>query len=137
MRACALLYIGPKNRPDFDNNYYLSPILAPLHLLEQFPTTLIVCGLVYLNLILWYLLKIVNSERDPFVDDSLIFAGRLRKSKQARQADAIAREAVYLKKKEGAGLGLNVPKNDDDIYVEDPIINEDEDDWVHLRIVEG
>ncbi|TIA72140.1 hypothetical protein E3P92_02080 [Wallemia ichthyophaga] len=123
MRACALLYIGPKNRPDFKKDYYLSPILAPSYLLEQFPTTLIVCG-----------------ERDPFVDDSLIFAGRLRKAKLARQSAALQEQANYENSTEvrtpTGGLGLGIADIKDN-YVEDPIVHEDEDDWVHLRIIEG
>ncbi|TIB77548.1 hypothetical protein E3Q23_01317 [Wallemia mellicola] len=123
MRACALLYIGPKNRPDFKTDYYISPILAPSHLLEQFPTTLIICG-----------------ERDPFVDDSLIFAGRLRKAKLARQAAAMNEQNNFNSSNEMMtptdGLGLNIPQPKGD-HLEDHIVHEDEDDWVHLRIIEG
>ena len=44
LRAMAILYIGPRKQPDFDNDYLLSPILAPPHLLAQFPPTIIICG---------------------------------------------------------------------------------------------
>jgi hypothetical protein len=37
MRAMAILYIGPKENPDFETDYYISPILAPEKLLAQFP----------------------------------------------------------------------------------------------------
>ncbi|KFY46668.1 hypothetical protein V494_00391 [Pseudogymnoascus sp. VKM F-4513 (FW-928)] len=64
MRSMILLYVGPHNRPSFADDYYLSPILAPPSLLAQFPKTYFLTG-----------------ERDPLVDDTVIFAGRLRKAK--------------------------------------------------------
>ncbi|KKK26574.1 hypothetical protein ARAM_002988 [Aspergillus rambellii] len=64
MRAMIILYIGPHNRPDFNTDYLLSPVLAPEALLAQFPKTYIITG-----------------ERDPLVDDTVIFAGRLRQAK--------------------------------------------------------
>lgn len=64
MRAMILLYIGPHNRPDFSTDYLLSPILAPDSLLALFPKTCFMTG-----------------ERDPLVDDTVIFAGRIRKAK--------------------------------------------------------
>lgn len=66
MRAMIILYIGPHNRPDFSQDYLLSPILAPDSLLQQFPKTYFLTG-----------------ERDPLVDDTVIFAGRLRRIKHA------------------------------------------------------
>lgn len=66
MRAMIILYIGPHNRPDFSQEYLLSPILAPDHLLQRFPKTYFLTG-----------------ERDPLVDDTVIFAGRLRRIKHA------------------------------------------------------
>ncbi|KAI1266171.1 alpha/beta-hydrolase [Xylariaceae sp. FL1019] len=66
MRAMIILYIGPHNRPDFSQDYFLSPILAPDALLQRFPKTYFLTG-----------------ERDPLVDDTVIFAGRLRRAKQA------------------------------------------------------
>ncbi|KAG6831689.1 hypothetical protein H0H92_008332 [Tricholoma furcatifolium] len=68
MRAMAILYIGPHRSPDFATDYHISPILAPSHLLAQFPPLLLQCG-----------------EKDPFVDDSVIFAGRVREAKRARR----------------------------------------------------
>ncbi|KAI0328607.1 alpha/beta-hydrolase [Cubamyces sp. BRFM 1775] len=70
MRAMAILYIGPHRNPDFQSDYQLSPILAPDRLLAQFPPLLMSCG-----------------EKDPFVDDTLIFAGRVREAKRARRAE--------------------------------------------------
>lgn len=65
MRAMIILYIGPHNRPDFSQDYLLSPVLAPDSLLAKFPKTYFMTG-----------------ERDPLVDDTVIFAGRLRKAKE-------------------------------------------------------
>lgn len=67
MRAMIILYIGPHNRPDFSQDYLLSPILAPDSLLALFPKTYFLTG-----------------ERDPLVDDTVIFAGRLRRAKAAK-----------------------------------------------------
>ncbi|PMD45592.1 alpha/beta-hydrolase [Hyaloscypha variabilis F] len=69
MRAMIILYIGPHNRPDFSQDYLLSPILAPDSLLSQFPKTYFLTG-----------------ERDPLVDDTVIFAGRIRRAKAAVHA---------------------------------------------------
>jgi len=66
MRAMIILYVGPYNRPDFKTDYLLSPAVAPDNLLAQFPKTYFMTG-----------------ERDPLVDDTVIFAGRLRKAKEA------------------------------------------------------
>jgi acetyl esterase/lipase len=67
MRAMIILYIGPHNRPDFSQDYLLSPVLAPDALLARFPKTYFLTG-----------------ERDPLVDDTVIFAARLRKVKEAQ-----------------------------------------------------
>ncbi|KAI9249772.1 Alpha/Beta hydrolase protein [Phascolomyces articulosus] len=64
MRAMAILYLGPHATPDFESDYLLSPVVAPLDLLAQFPKTYMICG-----------------EKDPFVDDTVIFGGRIRKAK--------------------------------------------------------
>ena len=64
MRAMVILYVGPHTRPDFTTDYLLSPILAPDILLVDFPKTYFLTG-----------------ERDPLVDDTVIFAGRLRQAK--------------------------------------------------------
>ncbi|PBP15709.1 hormone-sensitive lipase [Diplocarpon rosae] len=67
MRAMIILYIGQHNRPDFSQDYLLSPILTPDSILSQFPKTYFLTG-----------------ERDPLVDDTVIFAGRLRRAKAAK-----------------------------------------------------
>jgi len=66
MRSMIILYIGPHARPDFSRDYLLSPILAPDSLLEKFPKIYFLTG-----------------ERDPMVDDTVIFAGKLRRAKAA------------------------------------------------------
>ncbi|KAL2688488.1 Alpha/Beta hydrolase protein [Phyllosticta citricarpa] len=66
MRAMIVLYIGPHNRPDFSTDYLLSPLLAPESLLVNMPKTYFLTG-----------------ERDPLVDDTVIFAGRIRQAKAA------------------------------------------------------
>ncbi|CAI4217175.1 unnamed protein product [Parascedosporium putredinis] len=83
MRAMILLYIGPHNSPDFSSDYLLSPVLAPDALLAHFPKT-------------WFL----TGERDPLVDDTVVFAGRLTKVKEA-VSEQKARE-----------LGVSIPKFD-------------------------
>jgi acetyl esterase/lipase len=70
MRAMIILYIGPHNRPDFSTDYLLSPLLAPDSLLARFPKTYLLTG-----------------ERDPLVDDTVIFAGRLRQAKRVRHLE--------------------------------------------------
>ncbi|KAL9622304.1 MAG: hypothetical protein Q9160_003315 [Pyrenula sp. 1 TL-2023] len=64
MRAMIILYVGPYARPDFTTDHLLSPAVAPETLLARFPKTYILTG-----------------ERDPLVDDTVIFAGRLRQAK--------------------------------------------------------
>lgn len=80
LRAMIILYIGPHNRPDFSQDYHLSPILAPDSLLALFPKTYFLTG-----------------ERDPLVDDTVIFAGRLRRAKAARHRQESASD-VRLRK---------------------------------------
>lgn len=76
MRAMIILYIGPHIRPDFSTDFLLSPLLAPEALLAKFPKTFFLTG-----------------ERDPLVDDTVIFAGRLR---QAKHNDFIQRKELGL-----------------------------------------
>lgn len=64
MRAMIILYVGPYARPDFTTDHLLCPAVAPEPLLTRFPKTYILTG-----------------ERDPLVDDTVLFAGRLRQAK--------------------------------------------------------
>ncbi|KAJ2754549.1 hypothetical protein GGI19_002313 [Coemansia pectinata] len=70
MRAMVIMYIGPNGRPNFRTDYYLSPIVAPDHLLERFPPVYFMCG-----------------EKDPMVDDTVIFAARIRNAKQKTRSN--------------------------------------------------
>ncbi|KAJ1722282.1 hypothetical protein LPJ53_003295 [Coemansia erecta] len=65
MRAMIIMYVGPNGRPNFRTDYYLSPLVAPDHLLERFPPVYFMCG-----------------EKDPMVDDTVLFAARIRMAKQ-------------------------------------------------------
>ena len=73
MRAMAILYLSNRN-PDFSTDYQVSPIMTPSEVLSRFPRVLMHCG-----------------EKDPFVDDTIIFAGRLRESKRARLRELSAK----------------------------------------------
>ncbi|KAF8705916.1 Alpha beta-hydrolase, partial [Rhizoctonia solani] len=100
MRAMAILYIGPKNNPDFKTDYRISPLLAPSALLAEFPPLLMTCG-----------------EKDPFVDDTVVFAGRIR-------------EAKRMKKREGSRFGEGLRMSKKETEAEDR-------EWVHMHIFEG
>ncbi|KAL1921874.1 uncharacterized protein VTP21DRAFT_10516 [Calcarisporiella thermophila] len=64
VRALTILYVGPNTPSDIFGDYHFAPLHAPLELLQEFPRTFIFCG-----------------EMDPLVDDSVIFAGRIREAK--------------------------------------------------------
>ncbi|KAF2796818.1 alpha/beta-hydrolase [Melanomma pulvis-pyrius CBS 109.77] len=96
MRAMIILYIGPHIRPDFSTDFLLSPLLAPESLLAKFPRTWMLTG-----------------ERDPLVDDTVIFAGRLRQAKRA--------EWVY-----GKEMGLDWARGEFR-----------EEDWVNVDLIPG
>src|ERR1700761_6805041 len=119
MRAMAILYVGPHQNPDFESDYHLSPILAPHTLLEKFPPVLLMCG-----------------EKDPFVDDSVIFAGRLREAKRAKRA-----QIQQARRKRGAlGESLRMsptrePSNSGSD--ENLLLAQSEEDWVQLEVIEG
>ncbi|KEP55388.1 alpha/beta-hydrolase [Rhizoctonia solani 123E] len=100
MRAMAILYIGPKSNPDFKTDYRISPLLAPSSLLAEFPPLLMTCG-----------------EKDPFVDDTVVFAGRIR-------------EAKRMKKREGSRFGESLRMSKNESEAEDR-------EWVHMHIYEG
>ncbi|RCH86716.1 hypothetical protein CU098_006540, partial [Rhizopus stolonifer] len=70
LRAMAILYLGPHASPDFESDYLLSPVHAPEDLLAQFPMTYMICG-----------------EKDPLVDDTVIFAGRIRQARKKYRQD--------------------------------------------------
>ncbi|KAH9931067.1 alpha/beta-hydrolase [Epithele typhae] len=122
MRAMAILYIGPHRNPDFQSDYQLSPILAPDHLLAQFPPLLMSCG-----------------EKDPFVDDTLIFAGRVREAKRARRAEL---ERIIAGKSSQFGEQLRMSSSFREVgggsdlralrRERDRLASETEEDWVRM-----
>ena len=124
MRAMAILYIGPHRNPDFATDYHLSPIKAPSHLLAQFPPILMACG-----------------EKDPFVDDTLVFAGRVRAAKRARRAELDAALAGKSAKPIESFLPASMK---DDLSQEeavrvlrrerDLLVSQGDEDWVTMQI---
>ncbi|KZV74437.1 alpha/beta-hydrolase [Peniophora sp. CONT] len=113
MRAMAILYIGPHRNPDFASDYHISPILAPARLLAQFPPLLMQCG-----------------EKDPFVDDTIIFAGRVREAKRKRKG-----ELRHLIAERRAGPAFR--RSEDLMKLEDELETleaSEEDDWVQMCI---
>ncbi|GAA5862962.1 hypothetical protein JCM8547_003634 [Rhodosporidiobolus lusitaniae] len=112
-RAMALLYIGPRNAPDLHSDYHISPIFTPPNLLAQFPPVFISCG-----------------ERDPFVDDTVIFAGKLREAKEARKLELLARESRH-------GESLRMSSGGPSSASRDPLLDESEEDWVQTSIIAG
>ncbi|OAX83690.1 hypothetical protein ACJ72_01955, partial [Emergomyces africanus] len=93
MRAMIILYIGPYNRPDISTDFLLSPLLAPEALLARFPKTYLLTG-----------------ERDPLVDDTVIFAGRIRQAKlrrfQERQELGLEKSKVEFNEKAHVEVSL-------------------------------
>jgi acetyl esterase/lipase len=58
LRGMALMYLAESPlKPDFENDFYLSPLVAPNTILALFPKTYLICG-----------------EKDPLVDDTGMFA---------------------------------------------------------------
>ncbi|KAK7005743.1 Alpha/Beta hydrolase protein [Favolaschia claudopus] len=120
MRAMAILYIGPHRNPDFATDYHISPILAPPHILAQFPPILMQCG-----------------EKDPLVDDTVIFAGRVREAKRARKVEldlAISGKSARF----GESLRMSTTETPVDIAAlkmeRDRLNRLSEEDWVQLVI---
>lgn len=118
MRAMAILYIGPKENPDFETDYYISPILAPEKLLARFPRVFFISG-----------------EKDPFVDDTVILAGKIRQAKRVRREEVRRKVAAKVGKVK-PGLRMSQPSSGLD-KEEEALLNEDDDDWVQMRIIEG
>ncbi|ODH51843.1 hypothetical protein GX48_02087 [Paracoccidioides brasiliensis] len=107
MRAMIILYIGPYNRPDFSTDYLLSPLLAPESLLSRFPKTYFLTG-----------------ERDPLVDDTVIFAGRIRRAKMHAW-------------RERADLGLERVARDRDRNGDGDESGFNERKWVEVTLIPG
>ncbi|PFH53820.1 hypothetical protein AMATHDRAFT_54355 [Amanita thiersii Skay4041] len=123
MRAMAIMYIGPHRNPDFTTDYHISPILTPSHLLAQFPPLLMQCG-----------------ERDPFVDDTVIFAGRIREAKRARRVEI---DLLISGKSARFGEGLRMSRTEGSFKSSefstleserDRLVIECENDWVQMDL---
>ncbi|KAF8628907.1 hypothetical protein AX15_003688 [Amanita polypyramis BW_CC] len=122
MRAMAIMYIGPHQDPDFRTDYRISPILTPSHLLAQYPPLLMQCG-----------------ERDPFVDDTVIFAGRIKEAKRARKIEL---ELMISGKSARFGEGLRMSRNESlDVKAFaalkkelEKLASESEEDWVQVDL---
>ncbi|KAA1474229.1 alpha/beta-hydrolase [Dentipellis sp. KUC8613] len=115
MRAMAILYIGPHLNPDFATDYRISPILTPARLLAQYPPLLMQCG-----------------EKDPFVDDTIIFAGRIRDAKRLRKEEL---RAAVRERGAGAHASLREAVEVADLEKElERLEGECEEDWVQMQI---
>ncbi|KAL0578752.1 hypothetical protein V5O48_003250 [Marasmius crinis-equi] len=123
MRAMALLYVGPYRNPDFATNYYISPLLAPSELLAKFPPLLLFCG-----------------EADPFNDDSILLAGRVREAKRARKIELdLALSGKSARFGEDLRMSMAEPKSVEDAarMQEERDRLGNEDDWVQLTLFAG
>lgn len=122
----AILYIGPHRNPDFETDYHISPILTPEYLLAQFPPLMIQCG-----------------EKDPFVDDNVIFAGRVREAKRARKIELelalsgkSARFGEDLRPQEVDVRSVKGVTSVEEMKRErDRLVSESEYDWVQLVLL--
>lgn len=120
MRAMCICYLGNRRQPDFDNDYLLSPVVAPARLLAEFPPVLFICG-----------------EKDPICDDTVIMAGRIREAKLAKQAE-VRRRRAGVSARFGEGLRMSAGQDAGgagDAAAADPIEDEDVEDWVQMRII--
>ncbi|KAG0345037.1 hypothetical protein BG004_004015 [Podila humilis] len=70
MRALMVMYIGGDPTLDHKTDYLVSPIHTPDSILAQYPRTYIITG-----------------EKDPLVDDSIIFMAKMRRAKRAAGVD--------------------------------------------------
>jgi len=88
MWTMCLLYLGSRYKPGVENDFHLSPILAPADLLAEFPPLLLQCG-----------------GRDPLVDDTVMFGGRVREAKRAKKDEKKKATAAKRGRKESiAGM---------------------------------
>ncbi|KAI3636849.1 hypothetical protein MIR68_005116 [Amoeboaphelidium protococcarum] len=72
-RAMALLYLGTQTKANPATDIFLSPVNCPDDILAEFPRMWMMCG-----------------ECDPFVDDTVIFATRVRNAIQERMEQNFA-----------------------------------------------
>ncbi|KAF9263321.1 alpha/beta-hydrolase [Marasmius fiardii PR-910] len=123
MRAMALLYVGPYRNPDFATNYHISPLLAPAELLAKFPPLFLFCG-----------------EADPFNDDSILLAGRVREAKRTRKIELdLALSGKSARFGENLRMSAAEPTSVEDVarMREERGKLSNEDDWVQLTLFAG
>jgi len=99
--------------PDFASDYHISPILTPPQILAKFPPLLLQCG-----------------EKDPLVDDTIIFAGRVREAKRQRLEELRGALAKGRSDMDSAEL----QKLEDELESLDV---ESDDDWLQMQIFSG
>lgn len=68
------------------------------------------------------------------MDDSVIFAGRIREAKRRRRVEA---DSAAQSKSAKFGEGLQMSSSKKAETAPDPILREFDDDWVQMRIIEG
>ena len=113
MRAMAILYIGPHLNPDFASDYHISPILTPPQVLAKFPPLLLQCG-----------------EKDPLVDDTIIFAGRVREAKRQRREEL---RGALAKGRDNMG-NAELQELEDEL---ESLGVESDEDWLQMQIFSG
>ncbi|KAI9006803.1 Alpha/Beta hydrolase protein, partial [Hyaloraphidium curvatum] len=117
VRSLALLYIGNSpQQPDFGSDYFLNPVVAPDDLLARFPKIYLVCG-----------------EKDPLVDDTVIFAGRVREAKSRAHREWLRLREELRRNKDAPAPGQHWNPSD---LPSHPFAREPAD-MVHTRIIEG
>ena len=109
----AILYIGPHLNPDFASDYHISPILTPPQILAKFPPLLLQCG-----------------EKDPLVDDTIIFAGRVREAKRQRCEEL---RGALVQGRDNMG-SAELQKLEDEL---ESLGAESDEDWLQMQIFSG
>jgi acetyl esterase/lipase len=120
MRAMSLMYLaGSPIKPDVYTDYYLSAINAPDSMLARFPKTYFLVG-----------------EKDPLVDDSLVFAARIREAKKLAKAEWLrVRERHVFS--DHLTVGESHSDNDPEEDFENHIFAKNPDEMIKLKILPG
>ncbi|KAI5123042.1 hypothetical protein M0805_000478 [Coniferiporia weirii] len=116
--AMCLLYLGPRPAPGAERDYRLSPVFAPSSLLAAFPPILLQCG-----------------ARDPLIDDTVLFGGRVREAKRTCAPNA----RVRVDNLSGVRLPPTPPSDDgpNASSRHGAEVNDDNDDGVTVQIFPG
>jgi len=99
--------------PDFASDYHISPILTPPQVLAKFPPLLLQCG-----------------EQDPLVDDTIIFAGRVRAAKRQRREEL---RGALAQGRDDMG-SAELQKLEDEL---ESLGVESDEDWLQMQIFSG